>query len=80
MFMFICEIWLFDWYFPQFCTFDMSVVRISRSVSEGPFDFEITRVDCTLIIQNFLIKTGSYQGFYNCETYPVGCTMIWQAF
>ena len=21
-------------------------VRISRSVSEGPFDFEITRVDC----------------------------------
>ena len=24
----------------------MSEVRISRSVSEGPFDFEITRVDC----------------------------------
>ena len=23
-------------------------VRISRSVSEGPFDFEITRVDCTM--------------------------------
>ena len=22
--MFICEIWLFDWYFPQFCTSDMS--------------------------------------------------------
>ena len=22
--MFICEIWLFDWYFPQFCTTDMS--------------------------------------------------------
>ena len=22
--MFICEIWLFDWYFPQFCTPDMS--------------------------------------------------------
>ena len=43
--MFICEMWLFDWYFPQFCT---SEVRISRSVSEGPFDFEITRVDCIL--------------------------------
>ena len=22
--MFICEIWLFDWYFPQFYTSDMS--------------------------------------------------------
>ena len=22
--MFICEIWSFDWYFPQFCTSDMS--------------------------------------------------------
>ena len=22
--MFVCEIWLFDWYFPQFCTSDMS--------------------------------------------------------
>ena len=22
--MFICEIWLLDWYFPQFCTSDMS--------------------------------------------------------
>ena len=22
--MFICEIWSFDWYFPQFCISDMS--------------------------------------------------------
>ena len=22
--MFICEIWLFDWYLPQICTSDMS--------------------------------------------------------
>ena len=22
--MFICEIWLFHWYFPQYCTSDMS--------------------------------------------------------
>ena len=43
--MLICKIWLFDWYFPQFCKSDIEV-RISRSVSEGPFDFEITRVDC----------------------------------
>ena len=45
--MFICEIWMFVWYFPQFCTSDMSKYGISRSVSEGPFDFEITRVDCS---------------------------------
>ena len=44
--MFICEIWLFDWFFPQFCTSDE--VWISRSVSEGPLDFEITRVDCKI--------------------------------
>ena len=43
--MFICETWLFDWYFPQFYKSD---VRISRSVLEGPFDFMITRVDCIL--------------------------------
>ena len=23
-YMFICDIWLFDWYFPQFCKSDMS--------------------------------------------------------
>ena len=41
--MFICVIRLFNWYFPQFCE---SEVQISRSVSEGLFEFEITRVDC----------------------------------
>ena len=49
--MFICEIWLFVWYFPKFCTSDMSKYR-SRSVSEGPFDFEITRVDCIFFAEN----------------------------
>ena len=55
--MFICEIRLFDWYFPQFCSSDMSKyeVRISRSVSEGPLDFEITRVDCINDCKNKLI-------------------------
>ena len=43
--MFICEIWLFDWYFPQFCKSDMSKYGY-LGVSEGPFNFEITRVDC----------------------------------
>ena len=44
--MFICEIWLFNWYFLNsahlICrSTDISVII---SVSEGPFDFEITRV------------------------------------
>ena len=46
--MFICEIRLFDWYFPQFCTSDMSKYGYLGSVSAGPFDFEITRLDCNL--------------------------------
>ena len=43
--MFICEIWLFDCYFPQYVE-----VRISRNVSQDPFDFQITRVDCILTV------------------------------
>ena len=34
--MFICEIWLFDWYFPQFCKSDMSkygYLEVFQSVS-----------------------------------------------
>ena len=38
--MFICEIWLFVQYFPQFCKSDDVEVQISGSVSEGPFDSE----------------------------------------
>ena len=34
-------------------------VRISRSVSEGPFDFEITRVDCIY----FLLKGNNFRDF-----------------
>ena len=44
--MFVCKIWLFDWYFPQFCKSDMSKYGYLE-VSEGLFDFEITRVNCT---------------------------------
>ena len=44
--MFICEIWLFGWYFSQFCTSDMSKYGYLEVVSEGPFDVEIKRVDC----------------------------------
>ena len=47
--MFICEIWLLDGYFPQFCTSDMSKYGYLKVFQKGPFDFEITRVDCTEI-------------------------------
>ena len=52
--MFICEIWLFDWYFSLFCTSDMSKYGYLDGVSEGPFDFEITRVDCSLLSLNLV--------------------------
>ena len=32
------------------------VVRISQSVSEGPFDFEITRVDCNSKLYSVFCK------------------------
>ena len=48
--MFISKIWLFDWYFPQFCTSDMSKYGYLEVFQRVPFDFEITRVDCTLIV------------------------------
>ena len=35
------KIWLFKLFFPKYVE-----VRISRSVYDGPFNFEITRVDC----------------------------------
>ena len=43
--MFICEIWLFDWYFLNSANL-ICQTRIFRSVSEGLFNLEITRVDC----------------------------------
>ena len=50
--MFIYEIWLFDWYFPHHFKSDMLKYGYLESVSESPFDFEITRVDCTSRDQN----------------------------
>ena len=46
--MFICAIWLFDWYFPQFCKSDMSKYGYLEVFSEGSFEFEIMRIDCIL--------------------------------
>ena len=40
------------YFFPTLCKSDMSVEeRISRSISERPLDFEITRVDCIFIMR-----------------------------
>ena len=44
--MFICEIRLFSWYFPQFCKSDISTYGYLEVFQRVPFDFEITRVDC----------------------------------
>ena len=44
--MFICEIWLFD-FFSQFYKSDRSKYGYHEVFQRGPFDFEITRVDCT---------------------------------
>ena len=46
--MFICEIWLFDWYFPQLCKSDMSKYRYLEVFQRDPSTSEITRVDCIL--------------------------------
>ena len=42
--MFICEMWLFDLFFPQFCKSEMLMYRYLK-VFQRPLDFEITRVD-----------------------------------
>ena len=55
--MFMCEIWLFDWDFPQFCKSDMSKYRYLQVFQrQGPFDFEITRVDCSMLLSGFDVR------------------------
>ena len=61
--MFICEIWLFDLYFPKFCKSDMSKYRYLESDSEGPFDFEITRVDCNFVLAKKHEETSKRKRF-----------------
>ena len=46
--MFICEILLFDWYFPEFCKFDMSkygyLEVFQRSLRLGDNDSRLIRL------------------------------------
>ena len=47
--MFICEIWLFHWYFPQFWISEISKYGYLEVFQRVPSTyFEITRVDCIL--------------------------------
>ena len=41
--MLICEIWLFDWYFPEVCTSDMSKYGYLEVFQRVP---STSRVDC----------------------------------
>ena len=59
--MFICEIGLFDWYLPQSENL-ICRCRISRSDSEGPFDFEIARVDYTWKYLALVYRLMYYKG------------------
>ena len=74
--MFICEILIVRLVFSSILHIWYVEVRISRSVSAGPFDFEITRVDCKLSLNPFhLYKTSpsstraaqTKQGEYKCS-------------
>ena len=50
---------------------------VSRSVSEGPFDFEITRVDCTIfvmLLDQITVKVSSKVIIYS--NLIVQCTRI----
>ena len=50
---YICQMWLFGLFFSSILQIWYVEVRISRSISESPLEFEITRVDC---IVNDIIK------------------------
>ena len=45
--------WLFDLFISSSLQIWYVKVRIPRSISESPLDFELTRADCTLKIQIF---------------------------
>ena len=49
--MFICEIWLFNRYFPQYCKSDMSKYGYLEPFQRVPSNLEITRVDYTTKFQ-----------------------------
>ena len=66
-YIFICEMWLFDLFFPQFYKSDMSRCRYLKSISKSPFDFEILRVDCSRFFFSKMgatLKANSFKSSY----------------
>ena len=51
--------WLIELVFPQIMQNWYVEVRISRSISESPLEFEITRVDCIIFNFNIIISSSS---------------------
>ena len=65
--MFIFEIWLFSWYFPQFCKSDMSKYGYLEVFQTCPFDFEITRVNCSMFwLKFFYVCRKALSGKQSC--------------
>ena len=75
--MFICEIWLFHWYFPQFCKSDMPKYgylevfqRVLRLRDNESRLYSRTSVAQTLIARlPRLLRTRSYQKCHSCRHY-----------
>ena len=79
--MFLCDIWLFDWYFPQFCTSDMSkyeyleVFRRVPSTSRSRESTVFCNKNCTylcdiilvcLMMSNFISMTLDSVTSFSC--------------
>ena len=55
--MFICEIWLFDWYFTQFCTSDMSKYGYLEVFQRVPSTSSLREL--TVLLKNGICCPGS---------------------
>ena len=56
--MFVCEIWLFDWYFPQFCTSNMSKYGYLEVFQRVPSTSRL-RESTVLLLFTFAESRGS---------------------
>ena len=68
--MFICEIWLSVWYFPQFCTSVMSKYRYLEEFQRVP---STSRLRESTVLN--LLKTSS-SFIFACMDYSHGNTLI----
>ena len=56
-YLFNCEMWLFNLIFPQFCKSE------TRTISESPLHFEITRIECTSFSNLHMFCIQKRRGF-----------------